>query len=107
MADIGHIVVLEPVAPLAASEIHLAPRPRSLAGRTLALLSAEGRNGRELIEDLGELLQEREGVRVVRHRSRHGGDEYDAAGGRRTATGPESLASLAPKVDFAITGVGL
>lgn len=107
MADTGHIVVLEPVAPLAASEIHLSPRPRSLAGSTLALLSTEGRNGRELIEDLAQLLQEREGVRVVRHRSRHGGGEYDADGGVVTATGPEPLAVLAPKVDFAITGVGL
>lgn len=100
-------VVLDPIAPLAAAEARLVDRPRSLAGKRVALLSTEGRNAREFIEEVARLLRERERIGVVRHRSRHGGGEYDLEDGTRTTRSSEALSSLAPSVDLAIAGVGL
>ena len=103
----GMTLVLDPVAPLAAAEARLTERPRSLAGKRVALLSTEGRNAREFMEEVARLLREREGIGAVRHRSRHGGGEYDQDGATRTARSAEALPSLAPSVDIAISGVGL
>jgi len=99
--------VLDPIAPLAQGETHLAPRRRSLAGLSLAILSSEGPNGRELLEELADLLVQRAGVASVHHRSRHGGGEFDQVDGRRTAATFEPAAALAGRIDFAIAGVGL
>ena len=101
------IEVLDPVAPLAAAETHLTRRPRSLRGLTLAIITSEGPNERELLEDLAARLVEHQGVRAVRYRSRHGGGEYDSVLGTSTAAKQEPLASLAKKSDIAIVGVGL
>lgn len=101
------VEILEPVAPLATAESHLAPRPSSLAGLSLAILTTEGPNGRELLEQLATLLMTRQNVSVVRHRSRHGGGDFDLHGGVRADATPEPLASLAKKIDIAISGVGL
>ena len=101
------IEILEPVAPLAAAESHLSPRPSSLAGLSLAILSTEGPNGRELLEQIAALLVSRQDVSVVRHRSRHGGGDFDMHGGVRVDAAPEPLNSLSKKIDVAISGVGL
>jgi hypothetical protein len=101
------VEILEPIAPLAVAEGHLAPRPASLAGLSLAILSTEGPNGRELLEQLAAMLVARQKVRVVRHRSRHGGGDFDLVDDVRTDVVPEPLSSLAKKVDVAISGVGL
>jgi hypothetical protein len=101
------IEVLDPIAPLAAAEIHLASRPRSLAGLTLAIVTSEGPNERELLEDLASRLVERQGVTTVRYRSRHGGGEYDSVRGTVTPAKQEPWAALAKKSDVAIVGVGL
>ena len=101
------IEVFDPIAPLAHGEAHLAPRVSSLVGKSVAILTTEGPNGRELLEAIAKLLVARDGVRAVYHRSRQGGGDYDLVGGQRTPSAPAQAAALADRIDAAITGVGL
>jgi hypothetical protein len=101
------IEILDPVAPLGSSELRLTARPTSLRGLSVAILTTEGKNSRELLEAVTDLLRERDGVTIVRHRSRHGGGEYDDTAGEKAAARPEPIDVLARKVDLGIAGVGL
>jgi len=100
------IELLELVAPPEGPEHHLAPRPRSLKGKVLALFDDNEPNGREILEDLGEMLTARQGVAGVRYRNLNSGIGYDLFNGRRVSVDNQSLEDAARSSDAAIVGVG-
>ena len=100
------IEVLDPVSPPNAQEYHLSKRPRSLQGKTIAVVDENQPNAREILEQLSDLLLSgRAGVKRILFRNPRTGYGFDLEGGRKTAAAKEPLESIAAKSDAAVVGV--
>ena len=100
------IELLEMVAPQEGPEYHLSPRPKSLKGKVLGLFHDNEPNGREIMEDLGEMLTARQGIVGIRYRNLINQKGYDLFKGRRVDVVGEVLEEAAKKIDVAIVAVG-
>jgi hypothetical protein len=97
MSNPGKPVVLDPTAALIPLPQRKAPRPATLAGRTVGLLANDKRNAEELLSAIYDVLAER----------------FELAGARRMNKGnasrpaaPGLLDDLSSSVDVVITANG-
>ena len=97
MSEPGRLVVLDPTVEATPSPLRKAPRPDTLAGRTVGLLANDKRNAEELLSAIYDVLAER----------------FELAGARRLNKGnasrpaaPALLDDLSSSVDVVITANG-
>ncbi len=84
-------------AKLEPGPFHLAPRPESLAGKTLGLMENRKANSDKVLHELGSLLKEKHGLRDVVYLSKHHAS---------MPAKPEVIQQALEEVDALITGVG-
>ncbi len=92
------LVTLDPTGARPVATFALAPRLDRLSGKRLGLVHNVKTNARELICEIGGLVQERHAVTVV--------GPVLTQGQSGMLAKPEQLRELAREVDFVITAVG-
>jgi hypothetical protein len=92
------LITLDPTGEGRVETHRIAPRLNGLQGKRVGLLHNVKTNARELIVDVGSLLQERYGVELV--------GPLLTAGQSGMLAKPEQLQELARQVDLVITAVG-
>ena len=92
------LITLDPTGAGRVENHSIAPRLTSLQGKRVGLLNNVKTGARELICDIGSLLEERYGVMLV--------GPVLTAGQSGMLAKPEQLTELASQVDCVITAVG-
>ena len=92
------LITLDPTGVGRVDTQSIAPRVAGLTGKRLGLLHNVKTNAKELILDVGDLLQQRYGVQIV--------GPVLTQGQSGMLAKPEQLAQLAAEVDMVITAVG-
>ncbi len=82
---------------LQAGDFRLNDRPSSLEGKTLGLLENSKANSDKVLNELGQILKERHGLKEVRMFNKHSAS---------LPTKPEVVEDMLNSVDVLITGVG-
>jgi hypothetical protein len=91
----ARIRVLSPVGTVSVANVAAPPLPTDLTGRTVGFIDNNKANFDRLVQDIGELLVERHGVRRVLHRKKANAS---------TPAPPEILAELAKECDVVFAG---
>ena len=92
------LTTLDPTGARRVETHAIAPRVAGLQGKRLGLLHNVKTNAKELIVDIGDLLQQRYGVQIV--------GPVLTAGQSGMLAKPEQLQELAAAADMVVTAVG-
>ncbi len=90
------IEFLDPRSAAAPAQLALAPLPRSLDGRTVALVDNSKANAGFLLDRLGDALAEAHGVTLLRYRKRIPSDALTA----------EQVDEITRRCDLVLTAMG-